>query len=235
MLFCGNYNSTMAIQNQFKPKTQFFKNTFCVFEAVDSTIVENLEPNFISDSGSQYFYTEEGLYRLSNHWGRLGNCKWRLIASEIENLSKTKLGYASWDSFYPDNNIEELYYLEVDYTQKKVMYQHKNNPDYDGKTPLRTAQETTKRIKQIRNLLELTNWAKYFENQNIEELRVLIIEDLVFSRKTLEEIKAFVKENESSDSKLTPKVSFLKGSFTSESDFDYKEKKIKVITNKYLK
>jgi hypothetical protein len=184
----------VVIQNQFKPQTQFFKNTFCVFTEVDRQNIENLVPNFISDSGSQYFYSEKGLYRLSNHWGRLGNCKWRLIPFEVESLSKTKLGYATWDSFYPDNNHDFLYYLEVDYSQRKVIYQHKNNPKYDGKTPLRTSHETTKRIKQIRNLLELTNWAKYFENKNIDELRVLIIDQLVNSTKTLEEIKALVNK-----------------------------------------
>ncbi len=182
----------MVIQNQFKPQTQFFKNTFCVFTEVDLSIIENQQPNFTSDSGSQYFYTDKGLYRFSNHWGRLGNCKWRLVVSEKESLGKTKLGYALWDSFYPDNNFEKLYYLEVDFIQKKVIYQHKEDPSYDGKTPLRTAQETTKRIKQIRNLLELTNWAKHFENKNIEELRILIINELVFSNRTLEDIKSKV-------------------------------------------
>jgi hypothetical protein len=56
-------------------------------------------------------------------------------------------------SSYPDNAVEELYYLEMNYDKNTVNYQHKNNPDYDGKAILRTSFETTKKIKQIRNLL----------------------------------------------------------------------------------
>lgn len=48
------------------------------------------------------------MYRLSNHWGRLANSKWRLEPLEPETISKTKLGYACWENFYPDNNLEEL-------------------------------------------------------------------------------------------------------------------------------
>jgi hypothetical protein len=45
---------------------------------------------------------------------------------------------------YPDNAIEELYYLEMNYVASSVNYQHKN-PDYDGKAILRTSFETTKK------------------------------------------------------------------------------------------
>lgn len=144
---------------------------------------------FESISGSKYFYTEEGMYRLSNHWGRLANSKWRLEPMKPESTSKIKLGFASWNDFYPDNSIDKLYYIKVDFIAKVVNYQHKNNPDYDNKAILRTSFETTKKIKQIRNLLELTSWSKYFDYEDINELRRLIIEQLVYSNKTLDEIK----------------------------------------------
>jgi hypothetical protein len=70
-----------------------------------------------------------------------------------------------------------------------VNYQHKNSPDYDGKAILRTSFATTKKIKQIRNLLLLTSWAKYYEYDNLDTLRKKIIEELIFTTKTLEEIK----------------------------------------------
>jgi hypothetical protein len=54
---------------------------------------------------------------------------------------------------------------------------------------LRTSFETAKRIKQIRNLFELTSWAKYFEYDDIDVLRMNIINGLIYTEKSLEEIK----------------------------------------------
>jgi hypothetical protein len=51
---------------------------------------------------------------------------------------------------FPDNAVEELYYLEMNYA-RIVLISIKNNPDYDGKAILRSFE--TKKIKQIRNLL----------------------------------------------------------------------------------
>jgi hypothetical protein len=173
----------------FRPSPNSFKNTFCVFQEVLSEKIENLEVQYDSKSGSKYFYTEEGMYRLSNHWGRLANSKWRLEPMEPETASKTKLGFAAWNEFYPDNAEEELYYLEADYIKNTVNYQHKNNPNYDKKAILRTSFETTKKIKQIRNLFNLTSWAKYFEYDDLDVLRQEIINELIFTNKTLDEIK----------------------------------------------
>ena len=54
---------------------------------------------------------------------------------------------------------------------------------------LRTSFDTAKRIKQIRNLFELTSWAKYFEYEDLEVLRMKIINGLIYTEKSLEEIK----------------------------------------------
>ena len=173
----------------FRPSPNAFKNTFCVFQEVLSDEIEHLKIQYDSKSGSKYFYTEKGMYRLSNHWGRLANSKWRLEVLEPQTQSKFKIGFASWDSFYPDNSEDELYYLEANYVSYTVNYQHKNNPDYNSKSILRTSFETAKKIKQIRNLLALTSWAKYFDYDDIDELRKLIIEELIYTNKTLDEIK----------------------------------------------
>lgn len=173
----------------FRPSPNSFKNTFCVFQEVLLEATEGLKVQYDSKSGSKYFYTKEGMYRLSNHWGRLANSKWRLEPLEPETESKFKLGFASWNEFYPDNADEELYYLEANYKKQTVNYQHKNNPNYDKKAVLRTSFETTKKIKQIRNLLNLTSWAKYFDYDDLDVLRQQIIHELIFTNKTLEEIK----------------------------------------------
>jgi len=173
----------------FRPSPNSFKNTFCVFHEVLPEKIEGLQIQYDSKSGSKYFYTKEGMYRLSDHWGRLANSKWRLEPMEPESNSKTKIGFAAWSEFYPDNAEEELYYLEVDYDKNKVNYQHKNNPNFNSRPILRTSFETTKKIKQIRNLFALTSWAKYYDYDDIDVLRKQIIDQLIFTNKTLDEIK----------------------------------------------
>ena len=173
----------------FRPKPNSFKNTFCVFKEIDVKAIEKLDIQYDSKSGSTYYYTEEGMFRLSNHWGRLANSKWRLEPMEPESDSKAKLGFAPWNAFYPDNAEEELYYLEANYSKRIVNYQHRNNPNYDSRAVLRTSFETTKKIKQIRNLLELTSWAKYYDYEDIDALRKEIIEQLIYTNKSLDEIK----------------------------------------------
>lgn len=177
----------------FRPNPNSFKNTFCVFHEVTLDSINGLELQYYSKSGSKYFYTKVGMYRLSNHWGRLANSKWRLEPLEPETDSKTKLGFAPWTHFYPDNAHDELYYLEVNYLKKTVNYQHKKNPNYHNNAILRTSFETTKRIKQVRNLFTLTSWAKYFDYEDLDILKKKIIDELIFTNKSLEEIKREVK------------------------------------------
>lgn len=189
MLRFGLSDYLCVMENIFRPNPNSFKNTFCVFNEVSIEAINKLKIQYDSKSGSKYYYTKIGMYRLSNHWGRLANSKWRLEPLEPETRSKIKLGFASWDTFYPDNALEELYYLEADYKKKIVNYQHKNNPNYDNKAVLRTSFETTKRIKQARNLFNLTSWAKYFDYEDLDVLRQKIIDQLIFTNKPLEDIK----------------------------------------------
>ena len=177
------------MEKNFRPNPNSFKNTFCVFNEMPLEAINTLKIQYDSKSGSKYYYTKSGMYRLSNHWGRLANSKWRLEPLEPETNSKIKLGYAAWNDFYPDNALEELYYLEINYSKKVVNYQHKNNPNYVNKEILRSSFETTKRIKQVRNLLNLTSWFKYFDSDDIDLMREKIITELIFTNKTLDEIK----------------------------------------------
>ena len=82
-----------------------------------------------------------------------------------------------------------MYFIQPDFDNNSVNYQHKNAPEFDNKALLRTSFETAKKIKQIRNLMNLTSWAKYFEYDDINELRKKIILELVYTDKSLEEIK----------------------------------------------
>jgi hypothetical protein len=178
------------MQINFQPKTKSLKNTFCVFKEMPLSDIDNIPVAYNSESGSKYYYTINGMYRLSNHWGRLANSKWRLEPSPlINNESKFKLGFAEFSSFLKDNNTDKLYYLEYNLSDKTINYQHKLNPNCDQKAILRTTSETTKRIKQARNILNLTNWSKHFDFDDLDNLRSKIINELIYTEKSLEEIK----------------------------------------------
>lgn len=177
------------MEKQFRPNPNAFKNTFCVFNELPLEALNGLTVQYESKAGSSYYYTKDGMYRLSNHWGRLANSKWRLVPMEAETSSKQKLGFALWRDFYPDNATDKLYYLEANFENKTVQYQHKNNPTYDQKAVLRTSFETAKRIKQVRNLFELTSWAKYLDYDDLDLLRMKIINGLIYTDQSLEKIK----------------------------------------------
>jgi len=167
-------------------RNNFHRNTFCIFNEVDSNAIENLALGYKSKSGSSYFFTETGVYRLSNHWGRAANCKWRL-QSGAKSVNRTKLGFAPWTAFHRDNDAEKLYYIERN--QDGVHFQHKDNGNYNAEL-LRTATETTKRIRQIRNLLENDSWTKYYPTENPEILKQKVITQMIATDQTLQKIKA---------------------------------------------
>ena len=172
-------------------RSNFHSHTFCEFMEVESVPEIFNKPNYKSKSGSSYYFTEEGVYRSSNHWGRAANCRWRLIAtSRVKvNNSQQRIGFAKWTDFYPNNETEALFYIKVNFETAAVMFQHKNHVNYDGKAVVRTAAETAKVIRQIKEVLETDAWAKYYDITNIDTLRQDIVNQLCFSTLSLSEIK----------------------------------------------
>jgi hypothetical protein len=170
-------------------KSNFYRHTFCVFKEVELAAIENRKADYKSKSGSSYYFTIDGVYRLSNHWGRAANCKWRLESVNSKTADRNRIGYASWNSFHADNEVEKLYFITVDFDNKTVSYSHKNAEVFPEKALLRTATETTKIIKQIRGLFDNEAWTKYFDLDDIAAIRRKIIEQLIQSNQTLQQIK----------------------------------------------
>lgn len=175
-------------------KHNFHKHTFCVFKEVSIEVTKDLNPNYSSKSGSKYYFLEEGLYRVSNHWGRASNCRWKLEASSVDvdgNLKRvqTKVGYAKWTDFYPNNEHENLFYIAVNFETKSVDFYHKNNPAYDGKSICRNAAETSKRIKICKEVLLEERWANYLHFNTIESLKKEIISELLTTNFSFIDIK----------------------------------------------
>lgn len=181
-----------------------------MFKEVNSEAIKNLEPNYTSKSGSSYYFVKEGLYRVSNHWGRAANCRWKLDSSSItisniglveKNLKQVQIkqvqieqvqirvGYANWSDFYPNNELENLFYIQVNFEAKTVDFQHKANPEYDGKLLCRNASETAKRIKICKEVLQEDKWSNYLEFNSIEEIRKEVIRELLYTNTSFLMIK----------------------------------------------
>ena len=165
-------------------QSNFFKYTFCEFTQVDDFLFPE-KTNYKSKSESSYFYTEEGVYRKSNHWGRVANCRWKLIAEEKYKNQTTVIGFAKWANFFPLNSKEKIFFIEVNFDNKttEIKSNHKTSTPHLFSFP-----EAIKRKKEITHLFKETKWANYFEME-IAELRCAIISEYIHSDKKLQQIK----------------------------------------------
>lgn len=170
-------------------KHNFHKHTYCDFQEVSFLEIENTKASYKSKSGSVYYFTDEGVYRFSNHWGRAANCRWRLISNEKIKSQTQKCGFAKWTDFYPNNETEKLFYIEVNWTTFEINFQHKNNPKFNGNEILRTANQTAKRIQTVKEVLQTESWAKYIDYDDISILRKSIVDQLINTDETFIKIK----------------------------------------------
>ncbi len=165
------------------------RNSFCIWTEVDLQEIKNQIPDFTSTSGSQYFYLNDGVYRLADHWGRAANSKWRLTPRNNE-VRKVRLGFANFTDFHKDNLHEKLYFIEVDFDNQLVFFNHKNNKKPNCLAVLRTSTETTKAIRKIRNLIEHKSWTRHFVDDKI--LEKVVLEIINSDRPVLEVKKMFL-------------------------------------------
>ena len=172
-------------------KYNFHKYTFCIFNQVNASEIEHLKMSFVSKSGSSYIFTSEGVYRKSDHWGRAANCKWRLQTNSTDT-SRTKIGFAKWSHFHAINEFEKLYYIDVNFAEKTVQYNHKDISQ-DANLYLRNAIETAKRVKEIRSLFENDKKLRYWETHlAFEDLLENVVRNLVQTDLNLLEIKNLI-------------------------------------------
>jgi hypothetical protein len=76
-------------------ETNFFLHTLANFAKVENI---DFKADFVSESGSEYMYTKEGVYRKSNHFSyQIGTCLW-LLDSEV-SLGVEVVGFCRWSDF----------------------------------------------------------------------------------------------------------------------------------------
>ena len=172
-------------------KYNFYKNTFCEFQEVNVEQIAKLEIHYKSRSGSGYIFSDEGVYRISNHWGRAANCRWRLISCSNAKINNciAKIGYAKWTDFYENNETDKLFFIQVDYETKEVIFQHKNSATFNSKAIVRNASETAKIIRQIHDVFNPQGWTNYLSTANVQAIRNEVVKRLIQTNIPLHKIK----------------------------------------------
>ena len=86
----------------------FFDYTLALFTETDKP---DHDPDYVSASGSRYWYYPDGVIRGADHWGNgVNNCDWALKLKngrtiygvnswDVKCLKQTRYGYARWTDF----------------------------------------------------------------------------------------------------------------------------------------
>ena len=173
-------------------KFNFHKHTFCLFQQVEKDAVLDFKMGYKSASGSEYFFTDIGVFRKSNHWGRAANCRWRLVTNSDYKNQIESVGFANWTDFYPNNEAEKLFFIEIDEAKSEVYFNHKNHPNYTNQL-LRNATDTSKRIKDIKNVLQSNLWAKHLVFGDFEEIRSKMLVELSNTNESFVNLKKILQ------------------------------------------
>jgi len=163
-------------------KHNYYRNTYAVFEEVDVDKLPFEKWHYVSKSNSAYYYTKEGVYRKSNHWGRAAKCRWVLKADDQLYVSKgrERIGFALWTNFHENSETTKAYFVKVDFENKQVSYAHKSE-DISAEAIYRTAKQTQKVIQKVKRILLQDTWTKYYEFEDLEAKRKALILDLINS------------------------------------------------------
>ena len=170
-------------------KTNFHSHTFCIWKEVPVAEIQELKLHFKSKHDSQYYFTTDGVYRLSDHWGRVANCQWRLIPLTHFKNQKNTVAYANWSDFYSNDDSAKLFFIKVNENTQEVNFYHKNTAETKENVVFRNAKETAKTIRLIKEVLTETDWAKYLNYSDLEVLRKEVVSELLYSNKAFLEIK----------------------------------------------
>jgi len=154
---------------------------------------EEKKAHFQSKSGSYYSYTDEGVYRYSNHWGRVATCRWRIKGIDTYKNQAYYVGFAKWQDFYPLNDVDKVFYLEVNFETKqaKILRLLSENT---SNVYLMNASFAHQRLKQVQTLFKEYKWAKYIDAP-IDELREVLINKLLNTNKDVAVLKRELKHD----------------------------------------
>ena len=215
-------------------KDNYFKNTFIDWKI---TKAPDRQPDYKSDSGSEYWYTDKGVYRRSNHWGTVATCTWLLdgksyksvnrqsenktekIISDISGKTISDIGekYGDKDVFANDGKNISWQYTLTGYSDFADIKKHYDMPFND-----RVIKDILDTVKDVERQLSYDN-KELTENEK-NELIQSAIDDYKngagLETPETEADKQFIKElsleSYNSYDKEKPFIAFERGRFKSE-------------------
>lgn len=174
-------------------RNNFYKKSFCYFKIVENFEIDKKNFKYHSKSGSSYYFVEDGVYRYSNHWGRVGNCRWRLIKNEAFEPKNQCVGFARWEDFYENDDDKLLFFIDVN-KDGTFEVNHKNDQKYHQNLAVFNAQEANKRLQTISMIQKDLSWTKHLNIENTIENQQKAISLLRTTRKNWLEIKRILNE-----------------------------------------
>lgn len=125
------YALANLVSDEVADKYNFYNNSIGMFEESDAP---DSEPDYISYSGSEYWYTPEGVYRRSDHWGSyISSCSWYFwdglgdsdevwYNGDDDQFDEPVTGFIRWSDLKPkgeiiyieDSDTYELYGFKFD-------------------------------------------------------------------------------------------------------------------------
>lgn len=91
-----NYKVVINVKETVKSadRDTFYKDSRAEFVMVEKP---ETKPDYVSDSGSQYWYTPEGVIRFSDHWMSVASCWW--IVKDHVTSTLECAGFCRWEDF----------------------------------------------------------------------------------------------------------------------------------------
>ena len=111
-----------SVQDGMANENNFFDSTITKFTEVSKP---RRKPDYVSGSGSRYWYKKDGVIRGSDHWGnRVANCDWAFKKKDgktvygasawgTKNFTEEKFGFSKWSDFILKSEIIEIEGEEV--------------------------------------------------------------------------------------------------------------------------
>lgn len=112
----------LLIALEYFNKDTFYMNSKVKFH---KTCRPDRDPDYTSASGSEYWYTSEGVYRSSTHWSgqygcdNIASCWWELDIYTDDPYSHN-IGYAKWTDFTLNRDISKDFKPVLEYLMKLV-------------------------------------------------------------------------------------------------------------------
>lgn len=98
----GSSKKTASVERKFGPDN-FYQDTEVDYQEIGERPLG--DPDYTSDSGSEYWHFPEGVVRGSNHWGYgIGGCHWYLDGNSRQTYDVELYGYADWSDFRNTDN-----------------------------------------------------------------------------------------------------------------------------------